>query len=262
MQDIPRYNVLGVGISALDLGTARAFLLEALAERRKGYVSTADARVVNLAASAPALRAALNASLLTTPDGMPLVWLGRCQGHRAVGRVYGPDLLLAMCEATLATGHSHFFYGAAAGVAEALGRRLQVRFPGLRIAGVFAPPFRPLSPGEQADLAARVSAAHPDFFWVGLGVPEREEFMREFLPRLDTTLMIGVGAAFDLLAGRVPQAPRWMQRSGLEWLYRLGVEPRRLAPRYVRHGPPFLLRAAAQLCGLRKYPLPDRSEAG
>lgn len=254
MQAIPRYNVLGTGISALDLVTARQAVLAALATRHKGYVCTADLRVVNLAAEDAEFRAQLNASFLTTPDGMPLVWLGRRLGHRTVGRVYGPDLMLAVCAATAAAGHTHYFYCGAPGVAEELRRRLQARFPGLRVVGVRSPPFRPLTAGEETDLVAEVAVAKPDLFWVALGVPAREQFMTTHLPKLDTTLMLGVGAAFDLLSGRVRQAPPWIQRSGFEWLFRLCVEPRRLAPRYLRHLPLFTLRAAAQLTGLRKYP--------
>lgn len=262
MPAIPRYNILGTGISAIDLRQAREAVLAALAERRKGYVCTADARVVDLAADDAALRARLNASFLTTPDGMPLVWLGRALGHRGVGRVYGPDLMIELCAATVATGHSHFFYGGAPGVAESLRDRLVARFPGLRIAGIFTPPFGSLDAETETDLRARVAAARPDLFWVGLGVPAREQFMAECLPKLDTTIMLGVGAAFDLLSGRVRQAPRWVQRGGLEWLFRLGMEPRRLAPRYFWHLPRFTLRVAAQLCGLKKYDLTADAAVG
>ena len=254
MQAIPRYDVLGVGISALNLPQACAAVLGALGERRKGYVCTADARVLNLAVGDAELRARLNTAFLTTPDGMPVVWLGHLRGHRSVGRVYGPDLMLALCAATAGTGHTHFLYGGAPGVVEKLQDRLRARFPRLRIVGTFTPPFRPLTPAEEAVLAARVAEVRPDLFWVGLGVPERERFMARALPGFETTVMLGVGAAFDLLSGRVPQAPHWMQRGGLEWFFRLCVEPRRLGPRYLRHGPLFVLRVAAQLTGLRKYP--------
>jgi N-acetylglucosaminyldiphosphoundecaprenol N-acetyl-beta-D-mannosaminyltransferase len=209
---------------------------------------------VNLAAEDPEFRAHLNGSLLTTPDGMPLVWLGRLMGHRTVERVYGPDLMLSLCAATAGPGHAHFLYGGASGVAGALAARLQERFPGLRIAGTATPPFRPLTPAEEASLVAQVAAARPDIFWVGLGLPERERFMARMLSRFEPMVMLGVGAAFDLLSGRVRQAPRWVQRSGFEWLFRLCLEPRRLAPRYFRHLPLFVLRVSAQLSGLRKYP--------
>lgn len=255
MPPIPRYNVLGVGISALNLATARDAVLAGLAERNKGYISTVDARVVNLAAGNPALRARLNASYLTTPDGMPLAWLGRWLGHHAVDRVYGPDLMLAIGEATAASGHTHFLYGGAPGVADDLRLVLLRRFPGLQIVGTKAPPYRSLTSAEESALIDEIAALKPDLFWVGLSVPERERFMAEFLPRLETTLMIGVGAAFDLLSGRIPQAPRWMQRSGLEWLFRLAIEPRRLWRRYLINNPLFVARLLLQATGLRRYPL-------
>ena len=250
---IPRYNILGTGISAANLATARAAVLAAIEQRRPGYVCTADVRAVNLAAEDPEFRAHLNGSLLTTPDGMPLVWLGRLLGHRTVDRVYGPDLMLSVCAATAGTGHAHFLYGGACGVAEALAARLRELFPGLRIVGTATPPFRPLTAGEEAGLVAQVAAAKPDIFWVGLGLPERERFMARMLPRFEPMVMLGVGAAFDLLSGRVRQAPRWIQRSGFEWLFRLCLEPGRLAPRYFRHLPLFVFRVSAQLTRLRRF---------
>jgi N-acetylglucosaminyldiphosphoundecaprenol N-acetyl-beta-D-mannosaminyltransferase len=253
MQPIPRYNVLGTGISAVNLATARAAILAALATGRPGYVSTADVRAVNLATDDPVLRSHLNGSLLTTPDGMPLVWLGRLLGHRSVDRVYGPDLMLDLCAATAGTGQTHFFVGGAPGVAETLSRRLQARFPGLRIAGTASPPFRPLTADEEAALFAKIAKAHPDIIWVGLSLPERERFMARLSPKLGATIMIGVGAAFDLLSGQVRQAPRWIQRSGFEWFFRLCLEPRRLAPRYLRHLPLFCFRVFTQLTRLRRY---------
>ncbi len=251
---VPRYNILGTGISAVNLSTAEAAVLAAIGQRSRAYVSTADVRAVNLATEDPEFRRHLNDSLLTTPDGMPLVWLGRLLGHRAVGRVYGPDLMLGLCAATAGTDQAHFFYGGAPGVAETLAARLQKQFPGLRVVGAVAPPFRALTDTEEADLAARVAAAKPDLFWVGLSLPERERFMARMLPRFEPMIMLGVGAAFDLVSGRVRQAPRWIQRSGLEWLFRLCLEPRRLAPRYFRHLPHFIFGVSAQLTGLRNYP--------
>ena len=122
--------------------------------------------------------------------------------------------------------------------------------------GCYTPPFRPLNAQEEAELQAQIRAARPDILWVGLSTPKQERFMAEYLSKLDVTLMVGVGAAFDFHAGRVSQAPRWMQRSGLEWFYRLCCEPRRLWKRYLRNNPLFVLGVLGQLTGLRRRPLP------
>jgi N-acetylglucosaminyldiphosphoundecaprenol N-acetyl-beta-D-mannosaminyltransferase len=128
----------------------------------------------------------------------------------------------------------HFFFGGVPGVAERLRDKLKTRFPDLQVVGCYTPPFRPLNAEEKAQLQKMVHVAQPDIMWVGLSTPKQERFMAEFLPHLEVTLMIGVGAAFDFHAGLVKQAPRWMQRYGLEWFYRLCREPRRLAGRYLR----------------------------
>jgi len=173
-----------------------------------------------------------------------------------MGRVYGPDLMLDVCAWSETSGAKHFFYGGADGVAELLARQLLEKFPRLKIAGTYTPPFRRLMADEEKQLAAQITTAAPDILWVGLSTPKQEKFMAEYLPKLDVTLMVGVGAAFDFHSGRVRQAPRWMQRSGLEWFYRLCSEPRRLGKRYLRNNPLFLLKSFGQLTGWKKYPLP------
>ena len=252
---LARTNVLGVGISALNLDCAVAAVLEALESRTRGYVCVTGVHGVSEARKDPGFRRILNGALFNTPDGMPMVWMGRLQGFRQMGRVYGPDLMLRLCEASVARGIKHFFYGGAPGVAAALQRRLEARFPGLQIVGTYTPPFRPLTAEELAGLARSVSAAQPDIFWVGLSTPKQERFMAEHWQTLHARLFFGVGAAFDFHAGRVRQAPRWMQRSGLEWLFRLGCEPRRLWKRYLKNNPLFVLRAFGQLTHLVKFPL-------
>jgi N-acetylglucosaminyldiphosphoundecaprenol N-acetyl-beta-D-mannosaminyltransferase len=254
MGDPARFNLLGTAVSAVSLARACDLLLSARGRKHLGYVCCATAYNVNLARTVPALRQQYNRSFLTTPDGMPLVWLGRWQGHGGITRVYGPDLMAAVCDAGRATGLRHFFHGGDAGVAEALRDRLTARFPGLQVVGVNTPPFRELTAAELAALRSAVAAAQPDIVWVGLSSPKQEHFMATHGAALDTGLLVGVGAAFDFLSGRVPQAPRWMQRSGLEWLFRLGTDPRRLWRRYLLHNPMFVLRTLAQLTGLRKYP--------
>jgi N-acetylglucosaminyldiphosphoundecaprenol N-acetyl-beta-D-mannosaminyltransferase len=251
MQPPPRYNVLGVGVSALTLSQARDQVIGVRGQRRRGYICLGTAAGLTAARADPALRKIFNASWLTTPDGMPLVWLG----PRGVGRVYGPDLMLAACDAGRATGLTHYFLGGAPGVADALKQKLGTRFPGLAVVGTFTPPFRPLAAAELAALRADVARTQPDVLWVGLGTPKQEYFMAEHARSLDAGVLIGVGAAFDFHSGRVRQAPRWVQRSGFEWLFRLGTEPRRLGPRYLLTTPLFALRVLAQVSGLKSYPI-------
>jgi N-acetylglucosaminyldiphosphoundecaprenol N-acetyl-beta-D-mannosaminyltransferase len=181
--------------------------------------------------------------------------MGRLQGFNGMGRVYGPDLMLRLCEVSAVRGFSHFFYGGRPGVAERLRDRLEARFPGLRVVGTFCPPFRALTSLEADELGGLVKRLRPDVFWVGLSTPKQEQFMAQYWEWFDATLFIGVGAAFDYHAGILRQAPRWVQRSGLEWLFRLGCEPRRLWKRYLKNNPLFIIRAASQLTGLRKYTL-------
>ena len=250
----PRVDVLGVGISVLDLGSAVAALRDALAAGCRGYVTVTGVHGVMESQDDEALRRIHNGSLLTTPDGMPMVWMGRLAGHKTMGRVYGPDLMEEVFAWTQKSGHTHFFYGGNTGVAEELKAKLEARFPGIRIVGTYTPPFRALDEKELADLAAQVAAVRPDFFWVGLSTPKQERFMASHLPKLDAKIMLGVGAAFDFHAGRVRQAPRWIQRSGFEWLYRMCAEPRRLWRRYLRNNPRFVWRVLGQLTGFRKVP--------
>jgi N-acetylglucosaminyldiphosphoundecaprenol N-acetyl-beta-D-mannosaminyltransferase len=248
-------NVLGVGISVINLTTVRDRLAAAVAERRQGYVCIRDVHGVVRAQRDEEFRGILNRAFLCTPDGMPLVWAGRLAGHKNMGRVYGPDLMEVLCDWTRRTEYTHFLYGGREGVADLLRQRLEARYPGLRIVGTYTPPFRPLTAAEEADLAARVAAVRPDFFWVGLSTPKQEQFMAAHLGRLDTTLMLGFGAAFDFHAGTARQAPRWIQRSGFEWLFRLCTEPRRLWRRYFHTVPVFLALAFCQAVGLKKYRL-------
>jgi len=248
---VPRYNVLGVGISALTLAHACDLVVGVHGAPRRGYICCGTAAGLTLARRDPELRRIFNASWLTTPDGMPLVWLG----PRGVERVYGPDLMLAVCAAGRAGGLRHYFFGGAPGVAQALRDRLGARFPGLNVVGTFTPPFRALDAHELAVLRADVARTRPDVMWIGLGTPKQEEFMAQHWQVLDAGVLIGVGAAFDFHSGRVRQAPRWIQRSGFEWLFRFCIEPRRLGRRYLVTTPLFALRVLAQKCGLKKYPI-------
>ncbi len=250
-----RVNVLGVGLSPINRAEAAALVLSAARRRQRGYVCVTGVHGVMESHDDARLKAIHNGAFLCTPDGMPMVWMGKLQGHPRMGRVYGPDLMLDVCAGSLREGLRHFFYGGANGAAADLKTCLCKRFPGLQVVGTYEPPFRPLLPPELEDLKRQVAAARPDFFWVGLSTPKQERFMAEHVALLDTTLLLGVGAAFDFHTGRVRQAPRWMQRSGMEWFYRLVCEPRRLWKRYFKNNPRFLFHAALQLLRLRSYPL-------
>jgi N-acetylglucosaminyldiphosphoundecaprenol N-acetyl-beta-D-mannosaminyltransferase len=251
-----RVNVLGVGISVLNMDLAVRVIFDAVRQHEKGYVCITGVHGVMEAYDHPQVKQALNGALLCTPDGMPMVWLGRLSGRKEMSRVYGPDLMLRVCDESRSEGFRHFFYGGANGAAEELGRKLGARFPGLIVAGTYEPPFRPLNEAEERELVDLVRATRPDLFWVGLSTPKQDRFMQEYLSKLDTTVMLGVGAAFDFHSGRLRQAPAWMQRIGLEWFFRLCMEPRRLWKRYLTIIPRFVVHTLLQRLGLRAYPLP------
>jgi len=252
---LKRINILGVGVSALTMPLALEQIGGWIERGERRYVCCTNTHLITEAQSKPALREALNQAGLVTPDGMPLVWLSRRLGQPEVGRVYGPDLLLAACEAGLGRGWRHYFYGGGPGVAELLAERLSGRFAGLQVAGCSAPPFRALAPEEDRAEVERINAARANLVWVGLGAPKQELWMAAHLGQVEAAVMLGVGAAFDFHAGLKKQAPLWMQRGGLEWLFRLLSEPRRLGPRYLVNNPLFVGLVLLQLSGLRKYKL-------
>jgi len=251
--DLPRVNVLGVRVSAIQMADALAAIDHWIQTRTPQYVTVTPAHAVMDADRDPELRRIFNQSGMTTPDGMAIVWLLRLRGHREVERVYGPDVMLATCRAGMQRGYRHYLYGGGDGVADLLARRLGEECPGLLIVGTHTPPFRELTEDEDASVVDLINSAQPDIVWVGLSTPKQERWMAAHRGRIIAPVMIGVGAAFDFLSGTKPQAPRWMRRSGLEWLFRFATEPRRLWPRY-RQYPRFVLLALAQLLGLRQYP--------
>jgi len=201
----------------------------------------------------PVFRNVLNSAFLNTPDGMPTVWVGRAQGHRDMGRVYGPDLMLSVFEQGVERGYRHFFFGGNVGVAADLECALRSRFPGALVVGTYTPPFRPLSEEEGIELVEQVRRAAPDIVWVGLSTPKQERFMSEYLGILETTLMVGVGAAFDIHTGRIKEPSEWLKHSGLQWVHRLAQEPRRLWRRYLYNTPRFSCQIALQFLGLRTF---------
>jgi N-acetylglucosaminyldiphosphoundecaprenol N-acetyl-beta-D-mannosaminyltransferase len=237
---IPRFDVLGVEVSAASMDTALTQLTEWIQAGQPAYVCASDANGVVSASSDAELRRVYNDSSMLLPDGMPLVWAGKLAGFSKITRVSGPDLMPAMLELAARQGWSSYFYGGAPGVAEVLARKFQSALPGLRVAGVYSPPFRELSEAELAHDAAVINGSGAAIVWVGLGAPKQERWMAENVHRFDRAVLIGVGAAFDMHSGRVRRAPLWAQRHGLEWIFRLMQEPRRLSRRYGRVVPAFL----------------------
>lgn len=242
-----RFDVLGVGIDSVNMREAVHAADDLIDRGRQGYICVTGVHGVMEAREDAALRQILNASFMTVPDGMPLVWIGRWLGHRSIDRVYGPDFMSEFCSLSVSRGYRHFLYGGKPGVAEHLAEVLTRRYPGLQIAGTCTPPFGPLSPEQETELIERVARSRPHVLWVGLSTPKQERFMARYLSRLDVNLMAGVGAAFDIHTGGIRDAPQWMKRAGLQWMHRLLQEPRRLGRRYLINNPRFLWLISLQL---------------
>ena len=242
----PSFKSLGVRVDAAPIDEVVAQMEQWIGEGRNGRsIAATGMHGMVEAQHDPEFKNILNATDLVVADGMPLAWLARRKGYRLRERVYGPDLMLAFCK-KVERRYRHFFYGGESGVAEQLAESLQRRFPGMEVAGVYSPPFRPLSVDEDEKIVALISNASPDVLWVGLGTPKQERWMFEHAHRIKVPVMVSVGAAFDLLSGRRRQAPRWLRDHGLEWLFRLVQEPGRLWRRYLLGGPQFLAYLALE----------------
>lgn len=254
-RSIPHTEILGVPVSQLTLERAVRTVLEWTAQKRANFVCIRDVHGIMHAVKSKELRDLHWRAGMVTPDGMPLVWISRARGRSEVSRVCGPDFLEAVCAASVATQTRHYFYGGKPGIAERLALRLSQRYPGLNVVGVSTPPFRALTPAEDAEETKRIAEAAPDVVWVGLSTPKQEFWMQQHLGRIPGATLIGVGAAFDFHAGAVERAPVWMQHSGLEWLHRLTSEPGRLWRRYLLLAPQFVFLAALELAGVRPFPV-------
>jgi N-acetylglucosaminyldiphosphoundecaprenol N-acetyl-beta-D-mannosaminyltransferase len=240
-------EVLGIPLAVTDYAGTLAWIDAAVAAGHRGYVCVAATHTVMACQDDPELRAAVLAGDFTVPDGQPLVWALNSLGHGLRDRVYGPTLMDKACAHAARNGLRFYLYGGRnQGALVELTRTLRLRHPGLQIVGGHTPPFRPLTPGEEDAVVADINRAKPDVVWVGIGVPKQEKWMAQMRERLDAPVLVGVGAAFDFHAGLIPQAPDWMQRRGLEWLFRLTQEPDRLWRRYLRYNPRFVLGFARQ----------------
>lgn len=240
--DPPRVDVLGVQVSATTMATAVELIASWIGGGARHYVCVTGVHGVMESQRDPDLRDVHNRSGLTTTDGVPLVWACHHAGVPDAARVYGPDLVLAVAERAASEGWRSYFYGGHAGVGDQVAAALAARYPGFEACGSWSPPFRPLGPAEEAAVARRINESGADIVWVGLSTPKQERWMAAMRDRLDAPVLIGVGAAFDIHAGRLRQAPPWMQRHGLEWAFRVAVEPRRLWRRYAVNNPTFVVR--------------------
>ena len=247
-----RHNLLGIRISAVNLPQAVETIGRWIDRNEKEYVCVVPAHSIMDVYRQVELRPVFNNAGMCTPDGMGVVWSLKLAGFRNVSRVYGPDLMQAVSADSVVKGWSHFYYGGTPGALSRLIETMQARFPGLRIAGTNCPPFRALTPEEDAQVVAQINSSGADIVWVGIGSPRQEQWMAEHRSALRAPVLIGVGAAFDFHSGVKPQAPRWIQRSGLEWIYRFAHEPGRLWRRYIQY-PRFVVLVIAQLLGFLHF---------
>lgn len=248
MKKPPSTKILDVRVHALTMKLTIEIMASWIDDHTPHYICVTPAHAIMDYRRDPSLLKIVNHSGLTTPDGMSIVWLLRKMGYPQVERVYGPDLLLSSSEYGLSSGWRHYFYGGGPGVADKLAENLQARFPGLQIVGTYTPPFRQLTSQENKNVIQLIRNAAPDIVWVGLSSPKQERWMAAHIDALEIPVLVGIGAAFDFHSGRKPQAPKWIQRSGLEWLFRLLSEPRRLWRRYAEY-PYFAWLVAREMMG-------------
>jgi N-acetylglucosaminyldiphosphoundecaprenol N-acetyl-beta-D-mannosaminyltransferase len=244
----PAIPVVGIPLALTNYEHTMDWMDAAIARRERAILTAAAVHLVMVAREDGATRDAIcRDDVLAVPDGQPLAWALRALGHEDASRVYGPDLMAKYCERSAQTGVRMYLYGGRnQGALVELTLALRRRYPGLKIVGGYSPPFRPPTDDESDWVTRDINRSKADVVWVGTGQPKQEKWMAEMRDRLDAPILAGVGAAFDFHAGLVPQAPSWMQASGLEWVYRLVQEPRRLWKRYARYNPMFVGAFARQ----------------
>jgi len=235
-----KFDCLGVQVSAIDAKDACEKIEDAITQNKKTYICVCPVSTIMECVRDKKVLNIVNSATMVTPDGMPIVWLGKISGHRNIKRVYGPDLLLEICGLSQKKGYKNYFYGSTPQVLEKLQMKLSESFPGLNISGAYSPPFKKLTEDEDGKITEILNKSNSDILWVGLGSPKQDIWMYEHRDKINTPVMIGVGAAFDFISGMKKQAPRWMQKTGLEWLFRLTTEPKRLWKRYLLGNPLFL----------------------
>lgn len=240
----PRAEVLGVLLSALTMDEVLANMDDWISRGQRQYICTIDVHALVESQLAPDVRSIYRSAAIAAPDGMPLVWLLHQSGYGAADRICGPDLMPATFQKSQSRGYRHFLYGSSEDTLLRLREQLNQNFPGARIVGHYSPPFRPLDPDEEREIDRILNAADPDIIWVGLGAPKQDRWMAAHRSTLNAPILIGVGGAFEMMAGKVKRAPRMLRRTGFEWMFRLAQEPRRLSGRYLKSNFQFLMMLA------------------
>lgn len=249
-----QFKVLGVRVDTVQMPEVISRMETWIQQHeRTHYIAVTGMHGVAEAQNSPFFKQVLNGADLVVPDGISLVWMGRLRGQRLKRRVCGPDLMPVFCAQTAEKGYRHFFYGGAPGVAGRVAEVLARRFAGLQLAGTYSPPFRPLTDPEEKEILTLIESSRPDVLWVGLSTPKQERWMYEHRDKLSVPVMVGVGAAFDFTIGRIKRAPPWIGQHGLEWLWRLVAEPRRLWRRDLVCGSKFVFSVTLELLGLRRF---------
>jgi N-acetylglucosaminyldiphosphoundecaprenol N-acetyl-beta-D-mannosaminyltransferase len=245
-------EVVGIPVAVTDYDQVMDVMDGLVESRERGYFCAAPVHALMVARNDQQMRDALLRSTMVMPDGMPLVWGVNLLGERLRDRVYGPELMLRYSRRCAERGHRVWLYGGRdQGSLAQLALSMRHHNPGIQVVGGYSPPFRPLTVAEEHAVVEQINEDRPDVLWVGIGVPKQEKWMVRMRDRLEVPVMCGVGAAFDFHSGRISQAPPWMQERGLEWIYRIAQEPRRLLPRYLWFNPLFVAAFARQLLAER-----------
>ena len=231
MEELQHCEILKTNINVTNMSDTIKYIDGHLDDLRGKYICVSNVHTTVMSYENEEYRKIQNGAAMALPDGAPLSSYSRRKGYKQAQRVTGPDLMLELFAISKEKGYRHYFYGATEETLQSMKEVLERDYPGIQIAGMYAPPFRALTPQEDAQIVAKINEARPDFIWIGLGAPKQEEWLYQHMGQLQGVL-IGVGAGFDYLAGYIKRAPRWMQRMSLEWLYRLLQDPKRLWRRY------------------------------
>ncbi len=229
-----RYYIGKIGVSKVNLDTAVQHINESLLSNQTNYVCVTNSRTCYIANHDEYYCKIQNNSLLTVADGMSLVWIAHLNGFDDVGRVSGVDLMKRILENSDEKGYAHYFFGSTPDTIAEIGKRLKSTYPEIDVKGMVSPPFQPVEEFNIRKLADEINSLEPDFFWCGLGAPKQEKLMYLLQPLLKKTICIGVGLAFDYFVGNIKRAPKWMRNNGLEWIYRLAQQPKRINFKTIR----------------------------